>query len=200
MISLGYDLTLLLLKNAPPLYHRNQFDAAKKAGVKRVVVIGSMGGTQKENFLNTLGNGNVLFWKRKAEQYLIQSGLCYTIIHPGGECKGGCVLLFLHSSLAINVYGHNNTTPTQFTKHTGLLDKPAGEREILIGVDDTLLAGNDKRIPRADVAEVAVQCLLIKESENKVRRFTVAFPIPPFYMPHNGLLHHISHSTFAHTP
>lgn len=32
-----------------------------------------------------LGNGNILMWKRKAEQYLIASGLTYTIIHPGGE-------------------------------------------------------------------------------------------------------------------
>lgn len=43
-----------------------------------------MGGTDPENFLNKLGGGNVLLWKRKAEQYLIASGLDYTIIHPGG--------------------------------------------------------------------------------------------------------------------
>jgi len=40
--------------------------------------------------LNTMardedGNGgNILLWKRKAEKYLIDSGLTYTIIHPGG--------------------------------------------------------------------------------------------------------------------
>ena len=28
--------------------------------------------------------GNILLWKRKAEQYLISSGIPYTIIHPGG--------------------------------------------------------------------------------------------------------------------
>lgn len=28
--------------------------------------------------------GNILVWKRKAEEYLIASGLNYTIIHPGG--------------------------------------------------------------------------------------------------------------------
>ena len=31
----------------------------------QVVVIGSMGGTQRDNFLNTIGNGNILVWKRK---------------------------------------------------------------------------------------------------------------------------------------
>lgn len=61
-----------------------QVDAAQAAGVKRVVVVGSMGGTQPDNMLNKLGNGNILLWKRKAEQYLIKSNLAYTIIHPGG--------------------------------------------------------------------------------------------------------------------
>lgn len=31
------------------------------------------------------GDGNILLWKRKAEQYLMSSGLKYTIIHPGGK-------------------------------------------------------------------------------------------------------------------
>ena len=70
-----------------------QVDAAKAAGVKRVVLVGSMGGTDPDNRLNLLGNGNILLWKRKAEQYLVSSGLTYTIIHPGGEVSlGVCVL------------------------------------------------------------------------------------------------------------
>lgn len=63
---------------------KRQIDAAKAAGVKQVVLVSSMGITQKENRLNALGNGNILVWKRKAEEYLIASGLPYTIIHPGG--------------------------------------------------------------------------------------------------------------------
>jgi hypothetical protein len=120
-----------------------QIDAAKSAGVKQVVLISSMGGTDPNHQLNSLGNGNILQvrlperlealsmaaalvaagqwllaspcmlawvsaltdsyqalfdagcccccivsplqWKRKAEQYLVASGLNYTIIHPGGE-------------------------------------------------------------------------------------------------------------------
>lgn len=70
---------------------KRQIDAAKAAGVKQVVLVSSMGITQKENRLNALGNGNILVWKRKAEEYLIASGLPYTIIHPGGlsDDKGG---------------------------------------------------------------------------------------------------------------
>jgi len=51
---------------------KNQIDAAKAAGVKHFVFVGSMGGTQPGNFLNTIGrvdgderSGNILLWKRK---------------------------------------------------------------------------------------------------------------------------------------
>lgn len=68
-----------------------QIDAAKRAGVRKVVLVGSMGGTQKDNFLNTIGDGQILVWKRRAEKYLIDSGLGYCIIHPGGlkDDEGG---------------------------------------------------------------------------------------------------------------
>lgn len=73
------------------LGQKHQVDAAKANGVRHVVVCGSMGGTNPGNMLNGIGkkegdpkSGNILLWKRKAEQYLIQSGLDYTIVHPGG--------------------------------------------------------------------------------------------------------------------
>lgn len=62
----------------------HQIDAAKAAGVKHIVLVGSMGGTDKNHPLNRIGNGNILIWKRKAEQYLIDSGIDYTIIRAGG--------------------------------------------------------------------------------------------------------------------
>eukprot|EP00962_Isochrysis_galbana_P060850 scaffold35816_cov56-Isochrysis_galbana.AAC.1 len=79
------------------------------AGVPRVVFCSSMGGTQPDNFLNTIGSrpdgtgGQILFWKRKAEKYALESGLDVTVLHPGG-----------------------------------LLDQPGG-RQVVFGVDDTLL-------------------------------------------------------------
>jgi nucleoside-diphosphate-sugar epimerase len=46
-----------------------QIDAAKAAGVKQVVLISSMGGTDPNHFLNKMGgNARILDWKRKAEQ------------------------------------------------------------------------------------------------------------------------------------
>jgi len=62
----------------------NQIDAAKQAGVEHIVLVGSMGGTKSDHVLNRMGNGNILVWKRKAEQYLINSGVDYTIIRAGG--------------------------------------------------------------------------------------------------------------------
>lgn len=61
-----------------------QIDAAIASGVKQIVLVGSMGGTDESNPLNALGNGNILVWKRKAEKYLADSGVAYTIIRAGG--------------------------------------------------------------------------------------------------------------------
>ncbi|CAF1812396.1 unnamed protein product [Brassica oleracea var. botrytis] len=63
---------------------KNQIDAAKAAGVKQIVLVGSMGGTNINHPLNNIGNANILVWKRKAEQYLADSGIPYTIIRAGG--------------------------------------------------------------------------------------------------------------------
>ena len=60
--------------------------------------LSSMGGTDPNDFLNSFGkdkngegDGDILVWKRKAERYLVDSGLHYTIIHPGGlkDTNGG---------------------------------------------------------------------------------------------------------------
>ncbi|CAA6655000.1 unnamed protein product [Spirodela intermedia] len=65
--------------------------AAAAAGVKHIVLVGSMGGTDPNHPLNSIGNGNILVWKRKAEQYLADSGIPYTIIRAGGlqDTAGG---------------------------------------------------------------------------------------------------------------
>jgi len=70
---------------------KKQVDFARRLGVKHVVLVSSMGGLDNSNFLNQIGKdkngegqGDILVWKRRAEQYLIESGLQYTIIHPGG--------------------------------------------------------------------------------------------------------------------
>lgn len=70
---------------------KNLIDAAKKANENtHVVICSSMGGTNPNNSLNNLGKqedgsgGDILKYKRKAEVYLIDSKIKYTIVHPGG--------------------------------------------------------------------------------------------------------------------
>ena len=87
MKSMAQSFVLLL--QIDWLGQKAQIDAAKEAGVKKVVLISSMGGTDENHPLNKLGDGNILIWKRKAEEYLINSGAFdYTIIHPGGLIDG----------------------------------------------------------------------------------------------------------------
>lgn len=66
-----------------------QIDAAIANGVKRVVIVSSAGGSDPGNMLNSIGgNGNILQYKRRAEQYLVSQAAAgkveYTIVHPGG--------------------------------------------------------------------------------------------------------------------
>jgi len=115
-----------------------QIDLAKKLGMKKVVIVSSMGGTDPDNFLNKVGkkpdgsgNGDILLWKRKAERYLVESGLGYTIIHPGG-----------------------------------LIDADSDVEEIVIGVDDKLMDNAKRSISRSDVASLCVASLTVTEQKN----------------------------------
>ncbi len=69
------------------LGNKNLIDAAVKAGVSKFILVSSIGTGNSAvalppQALETLGP--VLVEKDKAEQYLIASGLTYTIIRPGG--------------------------------------------------------------------------------------------------------------------
>lgn len=110
---------------------KNQFDCASEAGVQHVVLVGTMTGTQKDSFLNSIGEGDgdqIVMWKRKAEVYLIElskkTKMKYTIIHAGG-----------------------------------LSDDLAGKALVKVGVDDKLREEKNFRIPRADIAKACVEAL-----------------------------------------
>ncbi|ONM10952.1 NAD-dependent epimerase/dehydratase [Zea mays] len=83
---------------------KNQIDAAKAAGVKHIVLVGSMGGTNPNHPLNSMGNGNILVWKRKAEQYLADSGIPYTIIRTPRDN----VLILVFGQLKKKNFLYNN--------------------------------------------------------------------------------------------
>ncbi|AFY33474.1 SDR family oxidoreductase [Calothrix sp. PCC 7507] len=69
------------------LGNKNLIDAAVKAGVKKFILITSIGTGNSVDALSPqalAALGPVLAEKDKAEQHLIGSGLTYTIIRPGG--------------------------------------------------------------------------------------------------------------------
>lgn len=69
------------------LGNKNLIDAAVKAGVQKFILISSIGSGDSAQALppQALATlGSVLVEKEKAEQHLIDSGLTYTIIRPGG--------------------------------------------------------------------------------------------------------------------
>jgi len=69
-------------------------DASKKAGVKQLILMTSIGSgnTDPAQPLNKMFNMQ-LMWKGKGEQHLRDSGLPYTIVRPGGlqDCDPGKV-------------------------------------------------------------------------------------------------------------
>ncbi len=74
-------------ERADYLGNKNLIDAAVKAGAKKFILVSSIGSGNSASAippqaLETLKP--VLIEKEKAEQYLINSGLTYTVIRPGG--------------------------------------------------------------------------------------------------------------------
>jgi uncharacterized protein YbjT (DUF2867 family) len=61
---------------------RHLVDAAKAHGIEHFVFVSSLCVSRFFHPLNLFGL--ILVWKQKAEQYLQQSGLTYTIVRPGG--------------------------------------------------------------------------------------------------------------------
>jgi nucleoside-diphosphate-sugar epimerase len=81
----------------------NQIELAKRLGIRHVIVISSMGGTDPNNFLNSVGkvtdkksgkvtgNGDILLWKRRAEKYLVEVSPNETM-HKNHNCYRGTQL------------------------------------------------------------------------------------------------------------
>lgn len=61
---------------------RNIVDAAKQAGVQQIIIVSAAGVTQQNHSMNRLGA--VMTFKLRAEDYLRDSGIPYTIVRPGG--------------------------------------------------------------------------------------------------------------------
>lgn len=64
----------------------NLIDRARAAGVERFILVSSLCVSRLLHPLNLFGG--VLFWKKRAEEHLIRSGLAFTIVRPGGLRDG----------------------------------------------------------------------------------------------------------------
>jgi hypothetical protein len=52
-------------------------------------------------------------------------------------------------------------------ENAGLTDKEGGKAPVIISVDDKFMDLPKRSIPRADVAELCIQCLHIPEAKNR---------------------------------
>jgi uncharacterized protein YbjT (DUF2867 family) len=82
-----------LRANPPPDYQGNAniFDAAKRAGVNRMIMVSTIGAGDSESatpWLSKLALAKILPLKSQAEEHLRASGLDYTIVRPGGLPPG----------------------------------------------------------------------------------------------------------------
>jgi len=134
-----------------------QIDLAKKLGIPHVILLSSMGGTDPDNFLNSVGksttklfneeegHGDILLWKRRAEKYLVESGLDYTILHPGHlvDSRGGLeeFVLGVDDELHDLIHHSNSNSNSNITSSTKM--------------------GSLNRISREDVAELCVAALSV---------------------------------------
>ncbi|MEM1252341.1 MAG: SDR family oxidoreductase [Cyanobacteria bacterium P01_H01_bin.21] len=73
---------------------KNLVDAAKAAGIERFVIVTSLCVSKFFHPLNLFWL--VLYWKKQAENYIVNSGLTYTIVRPGGlrsEDSGDAIVM-----------------------------------------------------------------------------------------------------------
>ncbi|MBW4692754.1 MAG: SDR family oxidoreductase [Lyngbya sp. HA4199-MV5] len=122
--------------------NQNLIDAAVKAGVKRFVLVSSIGAGDSAaalppQALETLGA--VLAEKEQAENHLIASGLTYTIIRPGGlksEPPRGTAVLTENPNVAGSI--HRADVADLVVQS---LASDRAHNKILSAVDRTLLFG-----------------------------------------------------------
>lgn len=130
-------------QRADYLGNKNLIDAAVKAGVKKFILISSIGsGNSKEALppraLEALGE--VLIEKEKAEECLINSGLTYIIIRPGGlksEPATGNGILTENPKISGTIHRAD-------VAHLVMrcLQSDAANNKVLSALDRNMIAGN----------------------------------------------------------
>ena len=114
------------------LGQKNQIDACSSD--THVVICSSMGGTDPNHMLNVLGRTN----------------------NPDGTTSGGNILQWKRKA---EMYLIDSGRRYTIVHPGGLIDEAGGERELVLGVDDSMEGTDSRTVPRDDVAEVMLQAL-----------------------------------------
>jgi nucleoside-diphosphate-sugar epimerase len=166
----------------------NQIELAKHLDIPHVIVVSSMGGTDPNNFLNSVGkvtdkktgrisgNGDILLWKRRAEKYLVEvSGVGCKMWNVKMDVKWNNTIMTITvvtATLAQLTSIHflcNRQSGLDYTiiHPGGLVDTPGGKEEFVFDVDDNLYEGPNRstRISREDLADLCVASLAVGKGQ-----------------------------------
>lgn len=113
---------------------KNQIDACPPGA--HVVLCSTMGGTNPDHPLNTIAKK----------------------INPDGSISGGMIVQWKRKS---EVYLTEQAPKLKYTivHPGGLTNEPGGQRELVVGVDDSMEGTESRTVPREDVAQVMLEAL-----------------------------------------
>ena len=119
-------------ENVDWLGQKNQIDACSKDA--HVLICSSMGGTDPDHPLNMLGRTT----------------------NSDGTISGGNILKWKRKA---EMYLIDSGKKYTIVHPGGLIDEAGGERELVLGVDDSMEGTDSRTVPREDVAEIMLQAL-----------------------------------------
>lgn len=115
---------------------KNQIDSVASIGGCHVVLCSTMGGTNPDHPLNALGR---------------------TTNEKDGTYSGGMIVQWKRKA-EVYLMGQSSTSFT-IVHPGGLINEAGGERELVVGVDDSMDGTDSRTVPREDVAQVMLEAV-----------------------------------------
>lgn len=159
---------------------RNLVDAAIAADAKHVILVTSAtaGHARGIDHREEARFGYVLYWKTKAEDYLIESGLPYTIIGPGGLANEFLINLRAIEAPPPEGWGVKLMARPDYT--TAFIDRSGVADAIKQAIDDPTARGKsvavvwDKSVPAGQISGAFADIL----AENTGRSYSTLTAVP----------------------
>lgn len=148
-----------------------------------VVVASSMGGTDENNFLNSIGkakdgsgDGDILVWKRKVSAKVLSkrsNKRTYVVDYMSLNSDSHRQAYFDFESfpfidIKAEKYLLKSGLDYTIIHPGGLIDTPASQQQLVLDVDDKLLKNEKRSISRADVANLCVAALEVGKDGQSV--------------------------------